>query len=41
MIAVARGDGARVGEARVIIMVCIPERMCVCGAAAGAASTLA
>lgn len=40
MIAVARGDEDRVGgEARVIIMVCIPERMC--GAAAGAASTLA
>lgn len=39
MIAVARGDEDRAGEARVIIMVCIPERMC--GAAAGAASTLA
>lgn len=33
MIAVARGDEHRVGEARVIIMVCISERMC------GAAST--
>lgn len=39
MIAVARGDEDRVGAARVIITVCIPERMC--GAAAGAASTLA